>query len=117
MAKPEWGSKRQCRSCGTRFYDLNRESVACPKCDAAFEVAEAASRKPPSVTKPPPPPPPPKRDQADGDRVEDGADPGDGFELPSESRVHRADFIEDAADLDDDVSAVIDSKPGEAKRE
>ncbi|HVG81046.1 MAG TPA: FYDLN acid domain-containing protein, partial [Methylomirabilota bacterium] len=25
MAKPEWGTKRICHSCGTRFYDLLRD--------------------------------------------------------------------------------------------
>ena len=25
MAKPELGTKRQCQSCGTKFYDLSRD--------------------------------------------------------------------------------------------
>ncbi|MBA4050305.1 MAG: TIGR02300 family protein, partial [Erythrobacter sp.] len=25
MAKPEWGTKRTCPKCGTRFYDLGKE--------------------------------------------------------------------------------------------
>ena len=37
MAKPEWGVKRQCNSCGSRFYDLNRTPIVCPKCGAAYE--------------------------------------------------------------------------------
>ena len=37
MAKPEWGSKRICPSCGTRYYDLLREPVICPKCDTPFD--------------------------------------------------------------------------------
>lgn len=44
VAKPEWGTKRSCLSCGARFYDLQRESVACPACGAAFDPA--ASGKP-----------------------------------------------------------------------
>lgn len=39
VAKPEWGTKRSCLSCGARFYDLQRESVACPGCGAAFDPA------------------------------------------------------------------------------
>ena len=37
MAKPEWGSKRICPSCGTRYYDLLREPVVCPKCSTPFD--------------------------------------------------------------------------------
>ncbi len=37
MAKPEWGAKRQCQSCGARFYDLLRTPITCPKCNALVE--------------------------------------------------------------------------------
>ena len=37
MAKPEWGTKRICPSCGTRYYDLLREPVVCPKCSTPFD--------------------------------------------------------------------------------
>ena len=37
MAKPEWGSRRICPSCGTRYYDLLREPVVCPKCSTPFD--------------------------------------------------------------------------------
>ena len=38
MAKPEWGTKRVCQSCGTRFYDLMRTPCTCPKCGSAVEA-------------------------------------------------------------------------------
>ena len=38
MAKPEWGSKRICPSCGARYYDLLREPVICPKCATPFDA-------------------------------------------------------------------------------
>lgn len=37
MAKPEWGLKRNCLSCGTRFYDMQRNPIACPSCEAEFD--------------------------------------------------------------------------------
>ncbi len=37
MAKPEWGRKRICYSCGSVFYDLRRDPIVCPKCDAKFD--------------------------------------------------------------------------------
>ncbi len=39
MAKPELGGKRQCQSCATKFYDLNKDPIICPKCGATFHVA------------------------------------------------------------------------------
>ena len=33
MAKAEWGTKRTCPNCGTRFYDLgNDDPVTCIEC-------------------------------------------------------------------------------------
>ena len=33
MVKPEWGTKRTCPKCGTRFYDLtNDDPVTCIEC-------------------------------------------------------------------------------------
>jgi uncharacterized protein (TIGR02300 family) len=60
MVKPEWGTKRTCPKCATRFYDLgNDEPVTCIECGTAwmpepvlkskqplpFEVATAAPEK------------------------------------------------------------------------
>ena len=37
MAKPEWGTKRICPSCGTRYYDLQHDPIVCPKCQTPFD--------------------------------------------------------------------------------
>ena len=37
MARPEWGTKRICPSCGTRYYDLLRDPVVCPKCSTPYD--------------------------------------------------------------------------------
>ena len=38
MANPEWGTKRQCPKCGTRFYDLgNFEPIVCIDCEHKFK--------------------------------------------------------------------------------
>ena len=38
MVKPEWGTKRTCPKCGTRFYDLGKDDpVTCIECSAAWE--------------------------------------------------------------------------------
>jgi len=60
MVKPEWGTKRTCPKCSTRFYDLgNEDPVHCIECGTEwvpepvlkskqpmpFEPAEAESKK------------------------------------------------------------------------
>ena len=38
MAKAEWGEKRQCPKCGTRFYDLGEfEPITCISCEHQFQ--------------------------------------------------------------------------------
>jgi uncharacterized protein (TIGR02300 family) len=37
MVKPEWGAKRTCPKCSTRFYDLgNEQPVTCIECGNAW---------------------------------------------------------------------------------
>ena len=38
MPKDEWGVKRLCPSCSTRFYDLQHDPMTCPSCGATFTV-------------------------------------------------------------------------------
>ena len=37
MAKPEWGVKRICSSCNTKYYDFNKSPIICPSCGAEFD--------------------------------------------------------------------------------
>lgn len=37
MAKPEWGTKRICPSCGARYYDLRKDPPTCPSCGTVFD--------------------------------------------------------------------------------
>jgi uncharacterized protein (TIGR02300 family) len=38
MPKEEWGLKRVCPSCTSRFYDLRRDPMTCPSCGVTFTV-------------------------------------------------------------------------------
>lgn len=38
MPKDEWGTKRLCPDCNTRFYDLGRDPMTCPSCAHEFSV-------------------------------------------------------------------------------
>lgn len=42
MAKPEWGVKRGCLNCGTKFYDFGRDPIVCPSCEASFRADDFA---------------------------------------------------------------------------
>jgi uncharacterized protein (TIGR02300 family) len=48
LAKPEWGTKRTCQSCGARFYDFGRTPAVCPSCGAVFDVEALARARRPS---------------------------------------------------------------------
>ena len=37
MAKAEWGLKRVCPSCATRYYDMKKNPPVCPSCGAVFD--------------------------------------------------------------------------------
>lgn len=48
MVKPEWGTKRTCPKCATRFYDLTKdEPVTCIACAFAWEPEPILKSKQP----------------------------------------------------------------------
>ena len=52
MAKSEWGKKRTCQSCDVPFYDLNKKSIECPNCGAAFSLTPPSKSRRPTPNKP-----------------------------------------------------------------
>ncbi len=49
VAKPELGIKRVCGNCGTKFYDLARDPIKCPKCATIYQVVTSARARPEPV--------------------------------------------------------------------
>ena len=45
MPKDEWGLKRVCPSCGTRFYDLRHDPMTCPTCGSVFTLESLTAVK------------------------------------------------------------------------
>lgn len=43
MPKQEWGTKRLCPHCATRFYDLQNDPMICPACGAQFSLENLTS--------------------------------------------------------------------------
>jgi len=37
VAKAEWGLKRICPHCGTRYYDMRKNPPVCPSCGTVFD--------------------------------------------------------------------------------
>ena len=37
MANPEWGKKRICPACNTKYYDFNKSLIICPSCGTEFD--------------------------------------------------------------------------------
>lgn len=125
MVKPEWGVKRTCNSCGAKFYDLCRDPIICPKCDATVDPAAVARTPRPkavaAVKEVPAPPAAPAAaaPEAEGDLavvVDDVLDIVDDDEEDDDAAA-----IEDVSELgedQDDMLGVIDkvSDEGEETR-
>lgn len=100
MAKPEWGSKRQCPSCAARFYDLGHsDPVVCVKCKHAFEPEVLLK---PRRGRPDDKPVVVAAASADADEDEDIDAEGD------LTIVSLEDLVDEEVDDDDDVAVIAD---------
>ena len=116
MAKPELGAKRQCQSCGVKFFDLNKDPIVCPKCGTVFQGAGAR----------------PERATVKEEEVDEETPAPAGVELVSLDEVEATEeksaepvvddidveddgaeedtFLEEEEEDDDDVSSLIDGE-------
>lgn len=123
MAKPEWGQKRTCTSCGCRFYDLTRTPIVCPKCganvepDVPFKVrrgsaaAAAAAEKAAAAAAAP---------VLDAEIDADELPLDDEVEGDEDAEDAEDEMIEDASDLgedDDDMAEVMEHMDEEIEDE
>ncbi|MBM3550856.1 MAG: TIGR02300 family protein [Alphaproteobacteria bacterium] len=112
MAKPELGAKRQCQSCGTRFFDMNKNPIACPKCGAIYQVvaltrtaARAMQEEESEVEKENP-------DTVSLEEVEETEAAAESLDVEDEVEIEGDDAEDDTfleeEEGDDDVSGLID---------
>lgn len=92
MTKPELGNKHQCQHCGTKFFDLNKTPVVCPKCGAVQQVALARHA--------------PRASVADEEETDNEA----GAELVS---LDEAEAPEEALNVGVDDDVEIEDEPGD----
>jgi len=126
VAKPEWGTKRTCQSCGVPFYDLKKQNIECPKCGAAFNPNPPARPRRPTPSTPKPveeKPPVPVKAESKADSPDEAGDDGDSVKtltpdangegedngVAKDTGDEEDQLIEDTSDLgteDDDMSEV-----------
>ncbi len=111
MAKPQLGAKRQCQSCATKFYDLNKDPIVCPKCGTIFQVV-ALSRAPGRVEEEETETEKEGVDTVSLDEVEESENAAETIDVEDEVELVGDDtddtFLEEEEGEDDDVSGLID---------
>ena len=120
VAKPEWGAKRICPSCGARYYDLHRDPIICPKCGTQYDPeALLKTRRKAPVQAPEPEVEKKKKPAAPAPEAEpepgtEETGPAEG-ETPAEGGTEEEEeeeVIEDASELgedEDDMAEVIEN--------
>ncbi len=94
MARPELGLKRQCMSCGAKFYDLARDPAVCPKCGAVYQAVATSSRAaPPALSRGP----------ANTDDEDETDEKGPEMVSLDEVEAAEDDSVEDGESSDDDT--------------
>jgi uncharacterized protein (TIGR02300 family) len=116
LAKPEWGTKRICPSCGTRYYDLLREQVICPKCSTPYDpeafLKARRARPVAPVEKELTPVGDDTDAEIDAEDIEAAEDDEEAVTLAEGEEEEDEEMIEDASELgedEDDMAEVIDN--------
>lgn len=96
--KANLGTKHTCADCGAKFYDLNKQDPACPKCGGgplpAPEPPKGRSSRKPARKMPPP-------KSIDDDDDDDDEFEGDDIDLGDDD-IGDDDMGDDDIDLGDD---------------
>jgi len=124
LSKPELGTKRDCPSCGAKFYDLNKNPVVCPKCKHEYVPDTGAKAKRAKPVEKPKEKPLKRVVVDDGDTVsldamrdEELAVDDDDIDVDVDVEVEDDDaddaFLPDDEDEDDDVTGIVRGGKGD----
>lgn len=95
MVKPELGTKRICESCSSKFYDLNRDPIICPKCGTQFVIVEISAVIPESTND--------KTQQAEAASADVDNEEDEEELVVSPDIISLEDAEDDDNDIDDDI--------------
>jgi hypothetical protein len=113
VAKPSWGKKLKCQSCGAAFYDMNAIKPACPKCETEYTPvvkgrrsasAPAAAPKKPVVEKTD------EETESEDVLLDDDDDLDATLEEDDDDDDDDDSIIDDTSDLDDDDDDMAEIK-------
>jgi acetyl-CoA carboxylase beta subunit len=113
VAKPSWGKKLKCQSCGAAFYDMNAIKPVCPKCETEYAPvvkgrrnasAPAAAPKKPLVAKTD------EETESEDVLLDDDDDLDATLEEEEDDDNDDESIIDDTSDLDDDVDDMAEIK-------
>ena len=119
VAKQDWGTKRLCQSCATKFYDFARTPILCPKCEAKFDPepllksrrgrtsAAKQAAKPAPAPAPAPKPKPAKDEDGAGKDLNEGALETDDNDDNDEDDGDDSVLVDDSEMAEDDVKSAV----------
>lgn len=103
MVKAEWGTKRTCPKCATRFYDLGKEDpVTCIECGVSWEPEPVLKSKQPlpfEAAKPAT-----SKEQPDSDLAADDLD----LDVDEDAEENPDDEVDIGGDEDIDIAGAGD---------
>jgi uncharacterized protein (TIGR02300 family) len=103
VGKAEWGLKRICPNCGTRYYDFRKEPPTCPACATVYdpEALLKSRRARPGMV-----------EETRKSSTKTAARVAGFDEIAPADAEEEVDLVPDAEDEDDDGAALIED-PGE----
>ena len=96
MPKEEWGVKRVCPNCQTRFYDLQKDPLTCPACDHEFSLESLTGNKSRTM----------QADKPDAQNKDNVVDEAEEVILEDDEDDVDADLGDDVLEDDDDEDTV-----------
>jgi hypothetical protein len=115
VAKPSWGKKLKCQSCGAVYYDMTAEKPTCPKCATAYIPAVKGRRATPIPVIAPKKPAvlvmgDEENPASENLIIGDGDDDDDELDAGLDDDNEDEGLIEDTSDLDDDDDDMAEIK-------
>ena len=107
MPKDEWGVKRICPTCSTRFYDLRTDPMTCPNCGATFTIESLTAVKAKALR-----PEKVKPEPVDLEDLPEIETEDEGIEADDELGDEILEDEEDNVDLDDIADVPSDEEEG-----